>query len=123
MRPWPECAQLAQRNPGDPQFAVALGTMLTYDPRTRAEGIRILEAHPQDPDAQDALRQALIWSAANPADAAELRRYLKAHPAGSGGCAAISGRKKQSPAQMNFGIARTPAERAAFAALNAPPSG
>ncbi len=43
---------LAERNPGDPRYAVQLGIMLTYDPRTRAEGIRILRAHPNDPDAQ-----------------------------------------------------------------------
>ena len=38
---------LADRNPGDPRFAVELGTMLTYDPKTRAEGIRILHEHRQ----------------------------------------------------------------------------
>ena len=57
---------LAQRNPGDPRFAIELGKMLTYDGRTRAEGIRILREHPQDPGAQAALRQALIWDSANP---------------------------------------------------------
>jgi len=51
--------------------------MLSYDAKTRPEGIRILEAHPQDADAQAALRQALIWDSANPASAAELRDYLK----------------------------------------------
>ena len=56
--------------------------MLTYDARTRAEGIRILKEHSQDPDAQSALRQALVWDSANPASAAELRQYLKNHPAG-----------------------------------------
>ena len=50
---------LAQRNPGDTRFAVALGTMLTYDPRTRAEGIHILQGYPKDAEAQSALRQAL----------------------------------------------------------------
>ena len=54
--------------------------MLTYDAKTRAEGIRILKEHPQDPNAQTALRQALIWDSANPASAAELREYLKQHP-------------------------------------------
>ena len=96
--------------------------MLTYDPRTRAEGIRILEAYPQDPDAQDALRQALIWSAANPADAAELRRYLTAHPEDQEVASDLRQEQAKS-AQMNSGIARTPAERAAFAALNHAPSG
>jgi tetratricopeptide (TPR) repeat protein len=109
---------LEQRNPGDTRFAVELGIMLTYDPKTRAEGIRILDAHPKDPNAQTALRQALIWDSANPKSAAELRQYLKDHPQDT----EISGHLKEDEsklAQMNSGIARTAAERAAFAALNA----
>ena len=109
---------LAARNPGDTRFAVALGIMLTYDARTRAEGIRLLKEHPQDPSAGTALRQALIWDSANPASAAELREYLKLHPQD----AELESRLKENEtklAQMNSGIARTPAERAAFAALNA----
>ncbi|HEY1984322.1 MAG TPA: cellulose synthase subunit BcsC-related outer membrane protein [Terracidiphilus sp.] len=109
---------LAQRNPGDTRFAVELGIMLTYEAKTRAEGIRILQAHPQDPNAQTALRQALIWDSANPASAAELRQYLKEHPQDT----ELAGHLKENEsklAQMNSGIARTPAERAAFAALNA----
>jgi tetratricopeptide (TPR) repeat protein len=108
---------LAARNPGDSRYAIQLGTMLTYDQKTRAEGIRILSVHPRDTNAQTALRQALIWDAANPATAAELRTYLKEHPQDS----EIAGHLKQNEAklaQMNSGIARTPAERAAFAALN-----
>ncbi len=109
---------LAQRNPGDTRFIVELGRMLTYDAKTRAEGIRILKEHPKDSVAQSALRQALIWDAANPTSAAELRDYLKDHPLDT----EISGHLKENEgklAQMNSGIARTPAERAAFAALNA----
>jgi tetratricopeptide (TPR) repeat protein len=109
---------LAQRNPGDTRFAVALGSMLTYDAKTRAEGIRVLREHPQDPNAQTALRQALIWDSANPSSAAELREYLKQHPQDT----ELNARLKENEsklAQMNSGIARTPAERAAFAALNA----
>ncbi|MGB0081812.1 MAG: cellulose synthase subunit BcsC-related outer membrane protein [Terracidiphilus sp.] len=109
---------LAERNPGDPRYAVQLGIMLTYDARTRAEGIRILRAHTNDPDAAAAYRQALIWDAANPASAEELREYLKTHPQDQ----EIQKGLKLSEsrlAQMNNGIARTPQERAAFAALNA----
>jgi tetratricopeptide (TPR) repeat protein len=109
---------LAARNPGDARYAVELGTMLTYDGNTRAEGIRILKEHPKDSNAQIALRQALIWNSANPSSAAELRQYLKDHPQDT----EISGHLKQDEAklaQMNSGIARTPAEHAAFAALNA----
>ena len=109
---------LAERNPGDPRYPIQLGIMLTYDPRTRAEGIRVLRAHQSDPEAAAAYRQALIWNSANPASAAELRDYLKAHPQDK----EIAGnlkRNEASLARMNNGIARTPAERAAFAALNA----
>ena len=109
---------LAARNPGDSRDAVQLAVLLTYDRRTRDEGIRILRAHPGDPAAQSALRQALIWDSANPASAAELRNYLKAHP----GDQEIAGNLRLNEsrlARMNSGIARTPAERAAFAALNA----
>jgi len=109
---------LVVRNPGDPRCSIALGTVLTYDQRTRAEGIRILRAHPSDPSAQAALRQALIWDSANPASAAELRDYLKAHPQDTEVATHLS-ENESKLAQMNSGIARTPAERAAFAALNA----
>ena len=64
------------------------------------------------------MRQALVWDAANPASAGELREYLKDHP----GDTELSGHLKEDEsklAQANTGIARTPAERAAFAALNA----
>jgi tetratricopeptide (TPR) repeat protein len=108
---------LTDRNPGDSRFAIELGTLLTYDARTRAEGIRVLQAHPTDANAQSALRQALIWDSPNPASAAELRRYLNGHPKDS----ELTGHLKHDEAklaQMNSGIARTPAERAAFAALN-----
>ena len=99
---------LADRNPGDARYAVELGIMLTYDQHTRAEGIRILEAHPADLDAQTGLRQALMWDSANPASAAELREFLKSHPQDK----ELAGRLKQNElklAQMNSGIARTPA--------------
>ncbi|UWZ83027.1 cellulose synthase subunit BcsC-related outer membrane protein [Occallatibacter riparius] len=109
---------LAQKNPGDSRYSVELGRMLTYDPRTRTEGIRLLEEHPLDPAARSALRQALIWDSANPASAAELRKYMQAHPQD----AELASRLKENEsklAEMNSGIARTPEERAAFAALNA----
>jgi tetratricopeptide (TPR) repeat protein len=108
----------AARNPGDPRFIVTLGRMLTYDPRTRAEGIKILHEHMDNSDAQNSLRQALIWDSANPASAAELKEYLRTHPKDT----ELEDRLKTNEsklAEMNAGIARTPAERAAFAALNA----
>jgi tetratricopeptide (TPR) repeat protein len=108
----------AARNPGDPRFIVTLGRMLTYNVKTRAEGIKILHEHLDNSDAQNALRQALIWDSANPTSAAELREYLKLHP----GDSELANRLKANEgklAEMNAGIARTPEEKAAFAALNA----
>ena len=109
---------LAQRNPGDPRLAVALAVMLTNAQATRGEGMRILKEHPQDPAAQAALRQALLLDAANISSVPELRDYLKDHPQD----AEIAARLKENEArlaQMNSGMGRTPAERAAFAALDA----
>ena len=107
-----------ERNPGDPRYPIALGTILTYDARTRAEGIRILKEHSQDSDAQAAIRQALVWDSANPASAEELRQYLKNHPQDT----ELTSRLKEDErklAQMKNGVARTPEEKAAFDALNA----
>jgi tetratricopeptide (TPR) repeat protein len=109
---------VAERNPGDSRYLVQLGIMLTYDQRTRAEGIRILRAHASDPDAESAYRQALIWDSANPASTAELRDYLNTHPKDTEISTALK-RSETALAQMSSGIARTPEERAAFAALNA----
>jgi tetratricopeptide (TPR) repeat protein len=109
---------LASRNPGDSRYSVELGIMLTYEARTREEGIRILQSHPLDSNARQALRQALIWNSANPTSAAQLRDYVKTHPQD----VEMAGHLKedeQKLAQMNSGIARTAEERAAFAALNA----
>ncbi len=109
---------LMQRNPGDPRYAIALGKMLTYDPGTRAEGVRILMSRQSDPDAAEALRQALVWESDNPNSAGQLRDYLKTHPNDTELAAKLKD-NEQKLAQMNSGIARTPEERAAFAALNA----
>ncbi len=108
---------LVQRNPKDARSAIELGTMLTYNQKTRAEGIRLLKDHPKDATAESALRQALIWDAANPASAAELREYLKEHPQDKELKGQLA-KDEVTLAQMNNGIARTPEERAAFDALN-----
>ena len=61
--PWPRAIQAIRVLPS--RWAPCLPTM----PETRAEGIRILKEHAKDPDAQAALRQALVWDSANPASA------------------------------------------------------
>ena len=55
--------KLAKQFPGDPRYAITLGRVLTYDPKTRSEGIAILNQYGGVPDAQAALKQALSWNA------------------------------------------------------------
>jgi tetratricopeptide (TPR) repeat protein len=109
---------MADRNPGDSRYSIELGKMLTYDQRTRAEGLRILRQYPKDSSAEEALRQALVWDAANPASAEELRSYVKEHPQDTQMSHFLQS-DEYKLAQMNSGIARTAPERDAFAALNA----
>lgn len=71
---------LSERFPGDSRYQIALGRILTYSPKTRAEGRRLLGEHPNDAQAVAALRQALLWDAQNPASAGEIRDYLAKHP-------------------------------------------
>ena len=70
---------LSEKYPGDSRYQVALGRILTYSPRTRAEGRKLLEQHPNDPQAVEALRQSLLWDAQNPATAGDIRTYLNQH--------------------------------------------
>ncbi len=70
---------LVAKNPGDSRYQVALGRILTYNPKTRAEGRKMLEAHQLDPQAVEALRQSLLWDAQNPATSGEIKEYLEHH--------------------------------------------
>ena len=113
--------------PRDARYQIALGKILTYNPRTRAEGRKLLEAHPESPEAQEALRQSLLWDAANPATARDIRAYLSRHqdaqlatsfraqPRRGGG-------RPLTPlqrAQTLQNASRTAADRAAYKDLNA----
>ncbi len=53
---------LAQRFPADSRYAITLGRVLTYDPKTRPEGIAILKQYPAVAAAQKALLQADTWN-------------------------------------------------------------
>ena len=48
---------LVDKYPQDSRYQIALGKILTYNPRTREEGRKLLEKHPADPEAAEALRQ------------------------------------------------------------------
>jgi tetratricopeptide (TPR) repeat protein len=108
---------LAAKYPSDPQYAIDLGRVLTYDPKTRAEGEKILSQYPQDAGAQSSLRQALGWDVENPATAPAVRDYLKLHPDPE--LAKELEETETRQAQATAGIARTPAELAAFRELAA----
>jgi tetratricopeptide (TPR) repeat protein len=98
---------LAEKFPGDSRYQIALGTILTYNPKTRPEGRRLLEQHPNDPEAVEALRQSLVWDAQNPATAADIRAYLARHPD-----TALATVLKNEP-RTGLGRPMTAAERAA----------
>ena len=122
---------LNQKFPADTRFAVALGRILTYNPKTRPEGRRILEQHPNNPEAVEALRQALLYDAQNPATAAEIRSYLSKHndaqlsqvlrnePRTGGGGKAPAPQTPEQRAAAAVNATRNADDRAAYAALNA----
>jgi tetratricopeptide (TPR) repeat protein len=53
---------LAAKFSADPRYAIALGRILTYDPKTRAQGITLLSRFDSSAEAQQALKQALSWN-------------------------------------------------------------
>jgi cellulose synthase operon protein C len=75
---------LTRRFPGDPRYAVALGQLLTYNPRTREEGVKLLSSvHGEaasEGSARLAWRQALLWEHGNPAYGSSLREFLSRYP-------------------------------------------
>jgi cellulose synthase operon protein C len=117
---------LMEQNPRDARYQIALGTILTYNPRTRAEGRRLLERHPDSPEATEALRQSLVWDSQNPATAADIRSYLATHKDQqlSTALAQIAARKRAKPptadeiASQEAVRARTPEDQAAYNSLN-----
>ena len=71
--------ELSEAHPDAPRYGIALGRILTYSPKSRAEGRRILERFPNDPKAVEALRKALTWDAASPGTAPEIKTFLSKH--------------------------------------------
>jgi predicted Zn-dependent protease len=71
--------ELMDKYPQEARYQIALGKILTYNPRTREEGRKLLQAHPNNPEAAEALRQSLLWDAQNPATSADIRSYLATH--------------------------------------------
>ncbi|MGA8438430.1 MAG: cellulose synthase subunit BcsC-related outer membrane protein [Candidatus Sulfotelmatobacter sp.] len=75
--------QICARNPNNEMTRLWLALVLTYDPKTRMEGFRLLESI-QDPGAVEQARapwrQALLWEKENPAAQAALDAYLHRYP-------------------------------------------
>jgi tetratricopeptide (TPR) repeat protein len=71
---------LVEKYPADPRYPISLGRILTFDPATREQGRTYLAKFPDNPQAAQALRQSLLWDAANPAAVPQIRAYLAAHP-------------------------------------------
>jgi tetratricopeptide (TPR) repeat protein len=108
---------LTAKYPSEPQYAIDLGRVLTYDSSTRVQGEKILDRYPHDAAAQVAVRAALIWDVQNPAAAGAVRQYLKLHPDAE--LAREWAETEAKQAKGTAGIARTPAEQAAFQQLAA----
>ncbi len=82
---------LADRYPNDQRYRIELGRVLTYDARSRAEGLKILEQYDSVADAQQAVRQALAWeSSAQSAAAKTVMGSLRA-PKGGFSVSGLSG--------------------------------
>jgi tetratricopeptide (TPR) repeat protein len=109
---------LVDKYPQDSRYQIALGKILTYNPRTRPEGRKMLEKHPNDPDAQEALRQALLWDSQNPGTAGDIRAYLSHHN-DQQLSTALAEQKAANKVRRSSGPALTPQERAAQAAYAA----
>jgi tetratricopeptide (TPR) repeat protein len=108
---------LVTKYPSEPRYAIDLGRVLTYEPKTRAEGERLLRQHQGDATAQAALRQALGWDVQNPASSGAIHEYLKQHNDQELAHQLVETEERQ--AKATNGLAKTPAEQAAFAALAA----
>jgi predicted Zn-dependent protease len=113
--------ELSRRYPADARYKATLGRILTYGPATRSEGERLLEELPQNPAAQAALRQALLWDAQRPGAGGEIKAFLKQHPDETLEKALTASEAHQAEASkaQNTGMAHNAAEREAFAALAA----
>lgn len=75
--------QLCAEHPGMGTYRLWLGSLLTYDPKTRMEGLQILQSI-QDPgsaqQAKTAWRQALVWEKQNPDVLPSMEAYLQRYP-------------------------------------------
>ena len=75
--------QICARNPNNEISRLWLALVLTYDPKTRFEGLHLLETI-QDPgaveQAREPWRQALLWEKENPSAQSSLEAFLRRYP-------------------------------------------
>ena len=94
--------QVYARNPNNEISRLWLALVLTYDPKTRMEGFRLLESI-QDPGAAEQARapwrQALLWEKENPAALGSMEAYLNRYPEAELQSYLASLRQKQEHAQ------------------------
>lgn len=76
-----ELQRFAAENPQDNAARVALGKMLTWREETRRDGIALLEPMASGSrEADDGLRQALLWLGPQPGDERYYDNFLQRHP-------------------------------------------
>ncbi len=72
--------QLCAHNPNQEAYRVWLASLLTYDPKTRIEGLRMFESIKDSGTVEQARapwRQALLWEKENPDALAPIEAYLQ----------------------------------------------
>jgi cellulose synthase operon protein C len=108
------------RHPNDPRYSLSLARILTYNPPTRAEGVKRLESiagKPADVEAaRVAWRQALVWEHGNAAYQPSLRAYLKRYP-DADLAAESAGAVRAAPSPAESAMGRD--EQAGYQALHA----
>lgn len=76
-----ELQRFVAQNPGEVSARVALGKMLTWREGTRRDGIAMLQQTASgNKEADDGLRQALLWLAPTTDDAQSYETWLQRHP-------------------------------------------
>ena len=105
---------LVDKYPQDTRYQVALGRILTYSPGTRAEGRKLLERHPRDPQAVEALKASYTFDGGRSAGGTQARRG-----GASGRPARAAGVSAAPSAEVVQQRAMGREESVAYASLNA----
>ncbi|HEU0120519.1 MAG TPA: cellulose synthase subunit BcsC-related outer membrane protein [Bryobacteraceae bacterium] len=110
--------RLLRTEPNRAEYILALGRVSTYQPQTRARGIRLLQSipagSPQSAKARQALRQALVWENGSPSSLPALREMLTQNPD-----AELTKLADAASAAVTKPLAQSPQEALGYEALNA----